>query len=285
MAIYHFTVKTISRSKGQSAVRCAAYRRATKLFDERTQKNENYLNKSGVVFSKLLIPESAPAWLKEIANLENKQKHRGAEMLWNQVEQREKMETSQVAREIEFALPIELNQEQCIVLAREYITDQFIIRGMIADWSVHWDEGNPHVHVMLTMREITETGFGNKQRQWNNKQLLQEWREQWAQYVNFHLKMHNYDIRIDHRPYQEQGIDLIPTLHQGKAVTDMESRGITTDIMREANVIREQNLHKIAQNPDILFKKIHAQQDNFSEQKVIQELGRYISDKGIYDVY
>ena len=65
-----------------------------------------------------------------------------------------------MGREIEFALPIELNETQSIQLARAFIHDQFVLRGMIADWSVHWDQGNPHVHVLLTMRALTETGFG-----------------------------------------------------------------------------------------------------------------------------
>ena len=95
--------------------------------------------------------------------------------LWNLVEACEKRIDAQLAREIEFALPLELNQEQSIQLTRKFIHDQFVLRGMMADWAVHWDTGNPHVHVMLTMRALTDSGFGQKVVVWNNKALLQEW--------------------------------------------------------------------------------------------------------------
>src|ERR1700733_10459600 len=103
------------------------------------------------------------------------------------VEASEKRVDSQLAREIEFSLPIELNKDQNIQLAREFIQDQFVLRGMIADFSIHWDEGNPHVHVMLSTRQLTPEGFGLKVVAWNSKILLQEWREKWAEYANFHL--------------------------------------------------------------------------------------------------
>ena len=96
------------------------------------------------------------------------------------VEASEKRVDSQLAREIEFSLPIELTQDQNIQLAREFIQDQFVLRGMITDWSVHWDDGNPHVHVMLSMRELKEDGFGKRVLAWNNKAFLREWRQKWG---------------------------------------------------------------------------------------------------------
>lgn len=271
MAIYHLHASVISRGKGRSAVAAAAYRHAEKFFDERQQRTWDYSHKPSVIHSELLMPDDAPTWLKKLFN---------SESLWNAVEQSEKRIDAQLAREIEFALPLELNHEQSIQLAREFIQDQFVLRGMIADWAVHWDAGNPHVHAMLTMRALTDAGFGQKVVAWNNKALLQEWRKQWAEYANFHLRLNQVDIKIDHRSYQDQGIELIPTVHQGRQVLEMEQRGIQTDILKEANLIRKQNLKRIQAKPQILFDKIIAQQDTFTDEHLIRELGRYIPDKG-----
>ena len=284
MAIYHLHAKIIKRSAGKNVIASAAYRRGAKLFDEQGEKEWNYLKKEHVVHSELIIPDNSPAWAKELVELHRTDPSGSAEKLWNLVEVNEKLKNSQLAREIEFALPMELTLEQNILLAREYIKDQFILRGMIADWNVHWDKGNPHVHVLLTMRELKENGFGYKVREWDQKELLVEWRSKWAEYTNFHLRMHQHDAKIDHRSYEEQGIKLIPTVHQGKAVTDMDRRGIQTNIMQEANEIRRENLNRISENPGILFDKLSYERESFTAQQLGQELGRYINDQGKFSI-
>jgi len=275
MAIYHLHVKILQRSKGRNAVAAAAYRRATKLFDEKEGKAWDYTKKTDVIHTEMLIPENAPQWIKELTDLHQADPSKAAEKLWNRVEASEKRIDSQLAREIEFALPIELNEEQNKNLAREFIKDQFVLRGMAADWNIHWDEGNPHVHVMLTMRELKTEGFGKRVLAWNNRALLNEWRQKWAEYANFHLRLHQHDIKIDHRSYKEQGIDLIPTIHQGKAIADMTHRGISTDIMKEANEIKQENLARITANPNILLDKLTQQSGTFTSQQLIQEVSRY----------
>ena len=280
MAIYHLTAKTISRAKGKSAVASAAYRRAAMLYDEKAEKTWNYTNKPDVIYSQILVPENATDWVKALAEMQHENPNDAAEQLWNKVEFREKRKDAQFAREIEFAIPIELDEEQAKALVNEFIKDQFVSHGMIADVNIHWDEGNPHVHVMLTMRELTEDGFGLKQRDWNSKAILQTWREKWAEYANFHLYMHQKDVRIDHRSYQDQGIDLVPTIHQGKAVTDMTARGIETAIMQEANAIRRENLERIVANPNVILDKVTSQTSTFTQAQLGQELGRYINDRG-----
>jgi ATP-dependent exoDNAse (exonuclease V) alpha subunit len=281
MAIYHLHVKIIPRSAGKSAVASAAYRHAAKMRDERENKTCDYRKKSGVIHKEILLPENSPSWLNR--SLEGLDADQAAERLWNLVEHHEKRHDAQLAREAEFALPLELTTEQNILLAREFIQDQFVLRSMVADWSLHLDEGNPHVHVMLTMRSLEENGFGLKVRDWNRKELLGEWREKWAEYANFHLRLHQHTVRIDHRSYKEQGIDLIPSTHQGKAVTDMDTRGIKTDIMEEANAIRRDNLSKIIQKPEALLKKINSQYETFTTEHIGRELGRYINDKGKFN--
>ena len=133
--------------------------RATRLYDRKEEKAFDFSAKKHVIYSELMVPENAPAWVKALAELHQQNPSQAAEQLWNALDAAEKRKDAQLAREIEFALPIELNEAQNIQLAREFIRDQFVLRGMIADWSVHWDKGNPHVHVLLTMRDLTRDGF------------------------------------------------------------------------------------------------------------------------------
>lgn len=172
MAIYHFSAKVISRAAGSSAVASAAYRSASRLHDQRLDRHHDFSNKAGVVHSEMMLPDGAPEHLSD------------REKLWNEVEAAEKRVDAQLAREIEFAIPRELNQAQGVELAREFVQSEFVDRGMIADLNVHWDIGadglaKPHAHVMLTMREVGEDGFGPKVRDWNRTDLLEKWRASW----------------------------------------------------------------------------------------------------------
>src|SRR3546814_536527 len=129
MAIYHFSVKVISRAAGRSAVAAAAYRSADRLHDERLDRDHDFSNKSGVVYSEVLLPEGAPERLSDRATL------------WNEVEATEKRKDAQLSREVEFAIPREMTQQQGIELARDFVSQEFVERGMIADLNVHWDIG------------------------------------------------------------------------------------------------------------------------------------------------
>ena len=165
MAIYHVSGKIISRSGGRSAVAAAAYRSAEKLFDERIGVFHDYSNKADdVLYKEILKPENAPEWVMD------------REKLWNEVERVEKRKDAQLAREFVVSLPKELNLEQNIELGKEFVKKEFVSLGMIADVCIHdgkyHGESQPHMHVMLTLREISEEGFGKKVREWNNKELL-----------------------------------------------------------------------------------------------------------------
>lgn len=276
MAIYHFNAKIIGRSSGKSAVASAAYRRAAKFFDERENKTWNYQRKDHVVHKEMLLPAHSPAWL---INLVGMNSDLASEKLWNIVESIEKRIDSQLAREVEFSLPIELTLDQNIQLAKEFIQEQFVARGMIADWSVHAEQGNPHVHVMLSMRSLSSEGFGKKVIEWNSKPLLKLWREKWADYANHHLRLHQHEGILDHRSYLEQGIDLIPTIHLGKAVSDMDKRGLKLDLIKEAKQISLLNLTRIIKDPNILLDKMAKQGNVFNLETVSNEVGRYINDR------
>lgn len=281
MAIYHLNQKVIQRSRGHSVVAAAAYRHAAKMFSQEEGKSFNYTQKDHVVYTEILIPKDSPAWLSELVGDNNVDQ--SSENLWNAVEREERRKDAQLARELEFSIPIELTQEQGITLVKEFIQDQIVAQGMVADVAIHWDHGNPHAHVLMTMREITPEGFGLKQRAWNDKAQLQNIRLQWSQYANFHLKMHGHDVRIDHRSYKDQGIDLEPGVHEGKATRDMEKRGIVTERKKQADWVRRENLTRIVTNPQAFIDKMSAQRTTFSEVDVVQSLGGYVNDKGCFD--
>src|SRR5713101_8198099 len=266
MAIYHFQVKIISRSQGRSAVAAAAYRSASELHDQRQGQSFDYSDKPNVVHSEIFSPTNAPAWVHD------------RESLWNAVESGERRKDSQVAREVEFAIPQELSQAEGIALARDFVQREFVSRGMVADLNVHWEEDNPHAHVMLTMREINEQGFGRKVTEWNRVELLKAWREHWADLANEHLHRLGHDMRIDHRSYQDQGVELEPTSHLGKAVDEMRARGAYTERARRLEEVRERNAEKIEQKPEIVFDNLTRRQSTFTHRDIAREVFRYIDE-------
>ena len=218
MAIYHLAVQIIKRSAGRSATAAAAYRAHEKIEDERTGLTHDYTRRRGEVEAFILAPDQAPDWAHDRA------------ALWNEAEAAEKRKDAQVAREINVALPVELTPAQQRDLIERYAKNLYVADGMIADVAIHRDhEENPHAHIMLTTREITAEGFGQKNRTWNDKELLEEWRHGWEVMANHDLERAGHDERIDSRTLEAQGIDRMPTIHEGPAVRQMEQRGIKTD--------------------------------------------------------
>jgi hypothetical protein len=218
MAIYHLSAKIISRSTGRSATGAAAYRSGSEIVDERTGLVHNYTRKGGVDGTALMAPAGAPEWATDRARL------------WNEVEQIEKRKDAQVAREIVVAIPRELSREQMAELVTGFAQDQFVKKGMVADVAFHHlDSENPHAHIMLTTRSIGPDGFGQKAREWNDKALLEQWRQQWEQHANKALEMTGHETRIDHRSLEAQGIERAPTVHLGPTATAIERRGAMSE--------------------------------------------------------
>ena len=223
MAIYHCAAKVISRSQGRSAVAAAAYRAGCNLHDERLGLDHKYARKKGVTHSAIMAPPAAPAWVFE------------RQQLWNQVEAAEKRKDSQLARDFDFALPVELTPAERRVLVSGFVQEQFVNRGMIADYSIHEDNPqNPHCHLMTTMRTIDAEGFGLKAREWNDKDLLQAQRAAWSDHVNQALEQAGHDARVDHRSLKEQGLDdRLPQIHLGVAAAGMVERAARNETLLE----------------------------------------------------
>lgn len=235
MAIYHCTVKTHSRRNESTnhAVRSAAYRAGAMLIDSNSGNTYNYMRKHEVRYSEIRLPTKAPARFKNRSEL------------WSEVEKSEKRIDAQLFREIEVALPKELSRIQMIELLRVYLDEYAVKYGMIADFSIHDSEdGNPHAHIMLTMRELDGDGFGKKNRDWNDKKVLDSWRKGWEKCANKALKEAGFDIRIDSRSYADQGLDIEPTKHEGRINVSqsnshkVETRRVENQETRERNYIR-----------------------------------------------
>ena len=258
MAIYHLSIKIISRGKGKSAVAASAYRSGEKIKNEYDGIVHDFTRKGGIAHTEILLPENAPQEFLD----------RGT--LWNSVEKIEKSKNSQLAREIEVALPKELDREKQIELIREYVKENFVKVGMCADIALHdKNDGNPHCHILLTMRPLNEdTTWGAKSKKeyildenrekiklkngnyktrkinttdWNEQDKAEEWRKAWADITNKYLEENSIQDKVDHRSYQRQGIEQIPTIHLGVSATQMEKKGIATDRGNINREIKHQN--------------------------------------------
>ena len=267
IAIYHCNISIVSRGKGKSAVAAAAYRSGEKLTNEWDGMTHDYTRKGGVVHTEILLPPNAPPSFSDRSTL------------WNSVELYEKAGNAQLAREIDAALPIELSREEQIRLVREYCSSQFVSRGMCVDFAIHdTDSGNPHCHIMLTMRPLDERGaWAAKSKKeydldengerirlpsgrykthkvdltgWNDKGNALLWRKAWADISNAYLERAGSRSRIDHRSNAERGIDELPTVHMGVAACQMEKKGIATE---------KGELNRNIQKANRLIREIRAQ--------------------------
>lgn len=247
MAIFHLSVKMISRGKGKSAVAAAAYRSGEKITSDYDGITHDYTRKRGVMLTQILLPRNAPVLFYNRSRL------------WNAVEKIEKAKNAQLAREVEVSLPKELDFEEGYRLVNEFCRKNFVDKGMIADICFHdKGDGNPHAHIMLTVRPFNEDrSWGSKQKKeyildengekiydkkkrqykcksvpttdWNDRGNVEKWRKSWADMCNQYLEKSGYDERIDHRSYARQGLEILPTKHLGTVASQMEKRNIKTE--------------------------------------------------------
>ena len=276
MAIYHFSAKVVSRANGSSAVASAAYRAAERLTDDRLDRDHDFTNKAGVVHSEIMLPEGAPERLAD------------RETLWNAVEAGEVRKDAQLARDVEFAIPREMNEQDGIALARDFVSREFVARGMIADLNVHWDKAadgspKPHAHVMLSMREVGPDGFGQKERDWNSKELLQEWRVNWADHVNARMAELRLEARVDHRTLEAQGIPLEPQHKIGAAGSRREMNGEDAERADDHMRIARENGDKIIADPAIALNAITHSQATFTMRDLAQFAFRHSDGKDQFD--
>jgi Ti-type conjugative transfer relaxase TraA len=297
MANYHAHIKILSRTK-RNTVRSIAYRSGTMLTDEQTSEVFDYSRKK-VQHVDFLIPDSAPEWAKDLKTLIHSDRRAGVQKLSDMAEIAEKRIDAQVYKDFEFTLPRELTEEQNIALAKEFIHDQFCQRGIAVVANFHFDISrktgakNPHCHAVLLTRELTEDGLAtSKNREWNNKSLLQNWREQLAAYTNFHLALHGHEARVDHRSYEERGIDIEPQPKYSRGLQESEERtGInphdpytpkTSDKAEEFRQVKLRNIYRIMKAPELVFEIATKNQVTFMWGDVQKVLARYIDDAEVF---
>lgn len=222
MAIFHCSVKTISRGDNRSAVAAAAYRAAQTLTDERTGTTHDYTKKGGVLESFIRTPGGCPVWMQDRA------------VLWNAAEHAEKRKNSRIAREIVIAMPHELDQPQQSELVRSYVEWLIEQYGVAVDVSMHMphrqgDERNTHAHILFTTREVGLGGFGKKTRVLDDRvtgpQEILRIRQSWEEHTNAALKRAGMAARVDHRSHKDRGIKALPQIHVGVNAKGMARRG------------------------------------------------------------
>lgn len=230
MALFSWSMQIIKRSSGRSVVAAAAYRAAERLHDARQNVTHDYSRKGGVEHTKILLPADAPGWVREASR----------ETLWNMVEAHEKRKDAQTARELRIMIPRELDPAERIRVVRDYLIKSFVSRGMVADVAWHNTMASdgleqPHAHVLLTMRPLTESGFGPKSRHdwvpdpagrtyadgrpmmvvsnadsWNCPAYFERCREDWETIANTALERAGSEARIDRRSLLERGLSCLP---------------------------------------------------------------------------
>lgn len=304
MALFHFHATQIKRSAGQSAIAAAAYRAGEKLHSDYYGEDSDYTRKGGVVHTEILLPSHAPP------------EYADRQTLWNAVEKVERHPKAQLAYSFDIALQNEFSPDENIALARQFLLEQFVSRGMTADFAVHVPDkedggiSNPHFHVMCPIRPFENNGqWGAKQHRvyeldeegnriqdedgnyifnavpttdWGSPETLEHWRQAWAEMCNAKFEEKELPCRIDNRSYERQGLDILPTVHEGPAVRQMEAQDIRTNkgdlnrwIKATNNLLRSVK-KKLADLLDWL-KEVKEELDKPQSPALAQILGEYYS--------
>ena len=281
----------ISAGKGRSAIASAAYRSGEKLFDDKEGRHYFYA-RSVMPESFILTPKNAPAWASN------------REQLWNEVEKKDRKSNSRYAKEFNVALPVELSESEQKELLTKYVQENFVDQGMVADVAIHRDhQDNPHAHVMLTNRPfnpdgswglkaktqyikdengkqlLTKSGFPKQRKiwlvDWDKKEKINEWRKNWAVSVNQVLEQKNIPDRISEKSFENQGIDEVPTQHEGINSKRHERRKFNQQVRAQRNAqAKYHNLDEKIRNHehfDALTDEL-----SFSEKHTISHLSQQL---------
>ena len=218
-----------------TSVAKAAYHARTRITDDRIGETYNFSHRTDLHGHIILAPVSAPAHIIESSSA-----------LWNEVERVERQNNGQTARYFDVAIPVELSNDDKKKLVAEYCQKNFVDKGMIADIAFHdLDSKNPHAHVMLTLKTITAAGFGKKDRSWNDKKIMIQWRESWATMSNSYLEAIGSEERIDHRSLRTQCAD---ALTQAEEAFSAEEKAFWLAKATETNRPAMQRVHRAKWN-------------------------------------
>ncbi len=282
MAIYHLSMKPISRGSGRSAVAAAAYRAGKRLTNERDGVTHDFTRRGGVEHSEIVLPRGSDAeWARDRATL------------WNAAEAAETRKDARVAREFEIALPHELNAEERLEATRAFAQGLADRYGTAVDFAIHSPHGetdvrNHHAHLLMTVRAVGSEGFLDKtsierENKWllsqglpTSSMQMREIRQSWEQVANERLAAAGLDVRIDHRSHQERGLEIEPTEHMGVFATQMERRGVEVSRTRLDGDAARRNAELIAEKPEQVLALITAEKSVFDRHDVARALHRSI---------
>ena len=306
MAIYHFRAQVISRGQGRSLVAAAAYRHGTRMLDERTGLTHAFEARRDVVHSEFALPAGAPRWASALES-EAGAPARASEAFWNRLDAFEARSNARLCREIEFSLPNELTREENIALVREFVAETFSREGIVADWAYHDKANNPHVHVMLTLRPLTEAGFGAnwlpvrdphsgdhlrtgsgklRYAPWSGDvERLIAWRAAWAEVQNRHLAIAGVAARVTHESYRTQGIAVAPTAHVGVHASAVRRSGkASIERDRLGPAAKERNRDLFLGDPGAVLRVITRERSVFDARDVARTIHRLVDDPAAFDL-
>jgi Ti-type conjugative transfer relaxase TraA len=298
VAVPHFRATIIGA--GRSPVAAAAYRHRTEMDDESQGRTFRYANRGDLAHEEISQPVDTPLWLRNA--LQGQSTAKASEILWNAVVAGERQVNGQFAREIVIALPNELTMPESIALMREFVVAEFAAKGIIADWVVHDVPGNPHVHLMHTLRPVTERGFGNKKIavldangapiRVNGKIVyrnfvgyrneLVELRQAWANAANRHLALSGHETRIDLRSYAAQGIDVVPTKHLGPAGAANARKTGLSYAAHSRGPEHAKAAAQILAQPARVLAILGTERSTFGERDIAKTVHRFVDDPATF---
>lgn len=303
VAIMFVRAQVISRGAGRSIVSAAAYRHRARMVDDQAGTSFSYRGGSReLVHEELALPNQVPGWLKTATDGQSVAK--ASEALWNALDAFETRVDAQLARELIIALPEELTRAENIALVREFVRDNFTSKGMVADWVYHDKDGNPHIHLMTTLRPLTEEGFGAKKvpvlgedgkplrvvtpdrpngkivyKLWaGDKETMKAWKIAWAETANQHLALAGHEIRLDGRSYAEQGLDGIAQKHLGPEKAALARKGVEMYFAPADLARRQEMADRLLAEPELLLKQLGNERSTFDERDIAKALHRYVDD-------
>lgn len=294
MAITHFRASIIQGTRGPVAA--AAYRHRAEMYDMAAARTWDYSGAGDLAHSEIILPEGAPAWIAGPATSMSRASL--SELLWNAAAQAEQRYDAQTAREITVALPSELSREQNIALVREFVSAELVSRGFAVDWVYHDKPGNPHVHLMHTLRPLEGHGFGRKTRAvlddagkpvrggdgrlvytrfMGTPEDFKALRNAWGDTVNRHYALAGLSLRIDMRSYGARGIDIVPGRHLGPALSALRGRGYPTETLEAFARDEATREAMMRANPEIAVDLTAATHATFTRADLAKTINTFVS--------
>jgi len=293
MAIFHYNRKIGKRSEGKNAVFAVAYIRGEKRTCHTIQQTKDFSKKNGVIYKNCFLPNDAPLWAVKSLNAKTQVHENGLESggeyapdfsgtafsdyAWNLIEVTEKRCDSQLYFHDDLAIPIELSKEAAIDLIENFVKNVIAVDGIFCDVAIHWDENNPHAHIVIPQRKLTEEGFSKKIR-FTKKQFsdrVKFIREQWSVFTNAKFKELDLSARIDHRSYKDRGLNIIPTRKIGKPY-HFQNDALHDSKVATNHLISAINFVNCARDPSILAKKLSQENMRFNDSDVHNLANKYV---------